>query len=156
MGFMDRVSRVMAGSAVQPAAAGPLSRAYIECKRRAEQLLRHADMAPQAYSIEGLRALAEAEEAQAGRLREALHAHGASIPAVTPPVVSGAASHWGRLVQDLEAHRRSVQELRETAMHLAEDLPDLSRLFDQLCSEDMVHCERLRALIARADPQADD
>jgi rubrerythrin len=46
--------------------------------------------------------------------------------------------------------------LRELAGHFAETLPSTAALFDDLCREETTHCERLRALIARADPQALD
>jgi len=113
-------------------------------------------MAPQAYSAQGLKELADAEETQAERLRAALSAAGHAIPAVPASRSSGAPSHWARLVQDLEAHRMSARHLRELAVHFAEDLPSTADLFDQLCREEIGHCERLRALIARSDPQALD
>ena len=59
-------------------------------------------------------------------------------------------------MQDLEAHRLSARRLRELAVHFAESLPTTAALFDELCREEVTHCERLRTLIARADPQALD
>jgi hypothetical protein len=114
-------------------------------------------MAPQAQGTVGLAELAAAEANQAERLRHALRAAGHAVS--TAPAVSlppGALNHWARLVQDLEAHRTSTLGLRELAVHFAETLPDTAALFDELCREEHVHCERLRGLIARADPQALD
>lgn len=159
MGMLDRISRLVVGSSAATVhdAAEALRRGYVDCVTRARQLRRHAEMAPQAHGVEGLTELAAAEEAQAERLREALRAAGQAlptVPAAAPP--SGALNHWGRLVRDLEAHRASARRLRELAVQFAETLPDTAALFDDLCREEQVHCERLRGLIARADPQALD
>ena len=134
-----------------------MAQSYCDCTRRAAQLLRHAGMAPQQQSAEGLKQLAAAEEEQRDRLRQAIEAAGAPVPSAAPePLSHGALNHWARLVQDLEAHRGAVQRFRELAIHFAESIPKTAGLFDVLCREEMAHCEDLRALIARADPQALD
>jgi hypothetical protein len=159
MGVLDKLSRLVAGSTVAPryAAVDALSRCYVECAQRARGLALHADLAPHAYSAEALRELAAAEDTQAGRLRDALRAAGAEAPDLPDmPPLPGALKRWGRLVQDLETHRSSARRLRELAVHFADSLPATAALFDELCREESVHCERLRTLIARADPQALD
>ncbi len=134
-----------------------LRECYVDCVRRSQLLSRHAEMAPQAYSMEGLRRLAAAEASQAERLRAALQAAGVAIPPPPPDTLpSGALNHWARLVQDLEAHRLAFRRLRELAVRLAASFPSTAELLDQLCREEHEHCEALRALIARADPQALD
>ncbi len=134
-----------------------LTQCYIECTQRARRLARHAELAPHAYSAAALTDLATAEAAQAQRLLDALRAANAEVPDVAgPPPLPGALNLWGRLVQDLEAHRLSARRLRELAVHFAENLPTTATLFDELCREESTHCERLRTLIARADPQALD
>ena len=159
MSMLEKISRLVVGSRAATAhdAIDALHRCYVACVARASQLSRHAAMAPQAQGAEGLAELAAAEEKQAEQLRDALRAAGhvvSTAPAVSLP--PGALNHWARLVQDLEAHRTSTQELRELAVHFAETLPDTAALFDHLCRVEHVHCERLRGLIARADPQALD
>ena len=159
MSMLERISRLVVGSRAATAhdATGALRQCYVDCVARAAHLSRHAEMAPQAQAAEGLAQLAAAEAKQAERLRDALRAAGEAVPAasaaVRPP---GALNHWARLVHDLEAQRSSEQGLRELAVHFAETLPDTAALFDELCREEHVHCERLRGLIARADPQALD
>jgi hypothetical protein len=138
-------------------AVAALTDCYFGCTQRALRLARHAERAPQEFSAAALKELSLAEDTQAGRLRDALRAADAEIPNVPePPPLPGALSLWGRLVQDLEAHRDSARRLRELAVHFAESLPTTAALFDELCREESLHCERLRALIARADPQALD
>jgi hypothetical protein len=157
MGILGRISRLVTGGAAAYDATEALRHFYVDCVTRARQLARHADMAPQAYSVESLKELAAAEEKQAERLRAALRAAEVLIPSVpTEPLPGHALNHWGRLVQDLEAHRSSMRRLRELAVHFAEALPATAQLFDELCREETAHCEQLRTLIARADPQALD
>jgi phage shock protein A len=104
-----------------------------------------------------LKQLAAAEEDQRDRLRQALEAVGAPAPPVASELLPRRAlNHWARLVQDLEAHQEAVQRFRELAMRFAESFPRTAGLFDELCREEETHCEDLRALIARADPQALD
>lgn len=159
MSMLEKISRLVVGSRTATAheATAALRQCYIDCAARADQLSRHAEMAPQAQGAEGLAELAAAEVKQAERLRDALRAAGENLPAAPAATLPpGALNHWARLVQDLEAHRASERRLRELAVHFAEALPDTATLFDELCREEHVHCERLRGLIARADPQALD
>jgi len=159
MSMLDRVSRLVVGSraATVHDAADVLRQCFVDCVTRARQLRRHAEVAPQAHGVEGLTELAAAEEAQAERLRDALRAAAQALPPIpSSSPAPGALNHWARLVQDLEAHRASARRLRELAVHFAETLPDTATLFDDLCREEQLHCERLRGLIARADPQALD
>ena len=160
MGVLQRFSRLVSGGSEAEAkldAVTALNQCYIDCLHRSQLLAHHAEMAPQQAAADALRELATAESGQAERLREALRAAGA-----TPPTVSafeptgGALNHWARLVQDLQLHREAVRHLRELAVRFAETLPATATLFGQLCDEDAVHAERLRTLIARADPQALD
>ena len=159
MGVFNRLSRLVIGGfgAATEDLALALAQSHLDCARRAAQLLRHAEMAPQQHSAEVLRQLAAAEEGQRGRLRQALDAAGAPVPPPTPePPLRGALSHWARLVRDLEAHRDAAQRFRELAIRFAEPFPKTAELFEALCQEEVTHCEDLRALIARADPQALD
>jgi hypothetical protein len=159
MGMLEKLSRFVVGgqAGVVHDATAILQACYVGGVQRARQLGRHAEMAPQAYATDGLQDLATAEEKQTERLRDALRAANAPVPTVpTESLPPGALNHWARLIQDLEAHRASARQLRELTVHFAESLPSTAELFDQLCREEMDHCERLRTLIARADPQALD
>ena len=159
MGVLEKLSRLViggnAGTASEAIAA--LIQSYIDCARCTAQLVRHAELAPQRYSADALRLLASGEAKQLERLRQALEAAGADVPSVSSGSPSRSAlNHWARLLQDLEAHRRSTQRLRELAIRFAETFPQTAGLFEGLCREELLHCEDLRTLIARADPQALD
>jgi len=158
MSWLDRVSRLMgsASAAASHDAIEALKSCYCACVQRARHLRQHAEAAPQEYSANGLRELAVLEEAQVQRLKDALQAVGTSVHPFQPPGEVGGLNHWARLVQDLEDHQRSTREFRQLAMKFAESLPETATLFADLCREEQRHCERLRALIARADPQALD
>jgi hypothetical protein len=159
MGLLDTLSYLIAGHPTNTAAElrASLQVCYVDCFQRAVQLKRHVELAPQRYSMEALKELAGAEERQCDRLRQAIGAAEAPVPAAMPevPTRSGL-NHWARLVHDLEAHRASVQQFREAAVRFAESFPQTAVLLQELCLEEASHCRGLRALIARADPQALD
>jgi len=159
MGVFDTLSRLFSGGeAVTPReAAAALVQAYSDCVSRAVQLERHAEMAPQPSGEQALRRLAAEDVAQGVRLRQAIEAAGTHPPlpaAESAPRVG--LNHWARLVQDLDAHRRCVLQSRELALRLAARLPHTAALFESLYQTELGHCEELRKLIARADPQALD
>jgi len=72
----------------------------------------------------------------------------------TVPVTEVPLNHWARLVSCLDAHRATVEMLREAARTCGDELPATAALFEEWRDIEVMHCERLRALIARADPQA--
>ena len=157
MGMLDKLSRLVMGGGPQREATAALQECYRLSVVRAQQLRQHAAVAPQGYSGESLKDLAADEERQTQRLRDALRAAEQALPPVlTEAPATGALNHWARLVQDLQMHRDSARRLRELAMRFAETLPSTAELFDQLCRQEVTHCEHLRGLIARADPQALD
>jgi hypothetical protein len=159
MGLLDTLSHLIAGHSTNAAAQlrAALEGCYVDCFHRAVQLKRHAELAPQRYSMEALKELANAEERQCDRLRQAIEAAGAPVAAAMPEVLARSGSnHWARVVRDLEAHRASVQQFREAAVRFAEPFPQTAALFQELCVEETSHCRNLRALIARTDPQALD
>lgn len=157
MGVRDTLSRLLAGDATTASreATAALVLSYIDCVRRTAQLERHADMAPQQCSMQALKNLASADAQLCERLRDAVEAAGAAVPPVAPePPPRGALNHWARLIHDLEAHRLAVQQFRELGLRLAPGFAQTAALFESLCRAEAIHCEDLRGLIARADPQA--
>lgn len=159
MRLAHTLSRLLTGSLAGDAqdAHEALRASYVACVQRALQLRRHADLAPQEAGAEGLADLAAAEDRQAARLRQAIASAGLAVSDVTSlPRPTAGLNHWARLVQDLEAHRAAEARFQELAVRFADAAPDLAALFDALGREERTHCERLRALAARADPQAID
>ncbi|MBP1687203.1 MAG: hypothetical protein H6Q33_3346 [Deltaproteobacteria bacterium] len=159
MGVLDTLSYLLAGddTAASRDAAAALMRSYIDCARRTAQLERHAKMAPHTGGAQALERLAAEDADQGLRLRRAVEAAGASLPSMAAELPQrDGLNHWARLVDDLDAHQRCVMQARELALRLAARLPQTAALFESLYRAEAIHCEKLRALIARADPQALD
>lgn len=155
MSLLERLARLVGADTSALTTATALASAYRLCVMRAERLQMDSEEAPQESSRVVLRDLAVAEQAQAERLLAALTAAGVPRPDIEPlESQTGTLNHWGRLVGALEAHRQSVQLYREYAVRLADSAPTVGVLMRELCDEETHHCERLRDLIARADPQA--
>ncbi len=158
MGVFETIARFVGSPAALRREVGDaLARCYSATVQNSRRLRQLAERAPQAASAESLSELAASEEALSERLRAALKAAGTSAPAAQGgPESAVASNHWGRLVQALEAQRKLVQTLREDTAEFAESFTATAQLFDELRIVESMHCERLRALIARADPQAMD
>ena len=160
MPWQDTLVRMVTGNrrpTVMHEAIPELQRAYADLLQRAVQMRQHAENAPNHLNQEELRRLAEEEEAEATRLGEAIVALGGQLSKVVSEALpAGTLNHWGRLVQDLEAHRVAIRSLREEAIHFAETVPEASVVFERTCLAEDAHAVRLRNLIARTDPHALD
>ncbi len=156
MGVLETIAKFVGSPAARQRQVGDaVARCYAATVQNSRRLHQLAERAPNTASAAGLSELAASEEAVSARLLEALKAAARSAPAIEEaPESATAPSHWGRLVQALEAQRRLVQTLREHTAEFAESFAATAQLFDELRAVESMHCERLRALIARADPQA--
>jgi hypothetical protein len=125
-----------------------------DLEREARRLARHAELAPNASAEGDLSRLAKVQDAIAARLHEALGEKGAAAAAPVEASPPAGLNHWARLVQNLEHARSQRDRLFDAAKErTTEPLGDLAeelalRMDDQVLG--------LRALIARADPQALD
>jgi rubrerythrin len=157
MAWRDTLARLIHGESDTPphGVIPELQKAHASLARQAEQLRRHAQASPNQLNLQHLTALAQDEQDQARRLVETLAGHGATPDSEGIPAVSeGALNHWGRLGQDLEAHRTTARHLREQAIYFSGTQPAIAKLFGDLAHREDAHALRLRDLIARADPQA--
>lgn len=157
MSFMEKLARLVGTpAALQREVGGALADCYVVAAVNSKRLQQDAEYAPNEASAQGLKDLAASEEALSQRLLEALKAAGKPSPKIEIPNTPRASSHWGRLVQALEAHRALVQAMRDHAAEFVDTFPATAQLFEELRAIESMHCEGLRALIARADPQAMD
>lgn len=154
--MLQRLGRfVVGGSGATKDAATALRQTYADALERLALLELHTELAPQEYSRQALASLAAATRQQIDRIRGLLRQRGVGLPpSLQTADRSTSLNHWARLVQDLELHRGSTRHLRELCVHLADADEEVSRFFDDLSQEDYHSCECLRAMIARADPQA--
>ena len=63
-------------------------------------------------------------------------------------------NHWARLRQALDQHREVRQRMREVAIALEDTNPPVSQALSEIGREEDRVIDRLRDLIALADPQA--
>jgi hypothetical protein len=126
------------------------------CADQTQRLAAAAAQAPTAGAEEELRGLAAAQDELTASLAAAL-AQRAAAPAVAMPalVLNGAArNHWARLVAALEACRAARAELARTTPRLTEADASLAPVWETVDRRYERESLALRALIARADPQA--
>ena len=157
MGLMGKLTRVLIGDAEGEVeeTIPRLREMYYRSVQRARQLARHAEMAPHEAGQRSLTELAAEEQDQAERLRrKVLELGGFAGDVQQAPEPTGTLNYWGRLVRDLEAHRDAIRRLIELATELSENQPETADFLRNLAREEELHAERLRALIARSDPQA--
>jgi hypothetical protein len=119
-----------------------------------DRLYRVAALAPNPTMQAEIAPVVARAESVLQRVRDLVRDFG---PVRTPPgpnVRPDGQNHWARLLEALEQHREVRQRLREISISLEETNPTLSHaLSDVRRDEDRV-IERLRDLIAHADPQA--
>jgi hypothetical protein len=116
-----------------------------------------ASLAP-TDSVEGeLTSLAAEERSMAERLATALAEAGVPAPRAheEPPSLAGN-NHWARLTRSLDDHRAARRNFLELSIRLSDIDRQLANVLRDLCAEEVAHLERLRDMIARADPQALD
>lgn len=125
---------------------------------QAERLSAAAAQAPTAGAEGELRTLTAEASALAADLTRALDGRGpASQPGQPPPALNGATrNHWARLVAALEACRETRAQLLRTTPRLLELDGSLAALLEAWLHRLDTELVALRALIARADPQALD
>jgi len=132
-------------------------RFYVDAMHRAAQLRAQAGTAPHAAGRDGLRQLAESEDEVARRLGKIIHDLGSFAGDVTrAPEPIGALNYWGRLAQALEAHKAAIKDLLDEATLITDSHPQLADELRALARIEDGHGARLRALIAKSDPQALD
>jgi hypothetical protein len=158
MGMLEKLGRFVVGgrNAIEDPTAALLE-AYQDAHERMRMLQEHAALAPQEQSRQVLENLAQEAAQQIDRLRTALRERDIGlVPQPAPAAARASMNHWERLVQDLERHQASSARLRDVAMEFASSHPSAAAFLRRLGEEDARTCERLRHLIARADPQALD
>jgi hypothetical protein len=124
---------------------------------QAQRLGAAAAQAPTAAAEGELHALAADRGAQTAALAHALEERAAAVemPAAPAPVLNGAArNHWARLVAALEACREERAQILRATPRLLELDGELAELLDAVLRALDAELLALRAMIARADPQA--
>jgi rubrerythrin len=130
---------------------------YTAARHRQQQLRQQAEMAPHDAGRQGLLRIAEEEREVAEHLRRIIQSLGSFAGEVShAPEQLGALNYWGRLVQVLEAHREAIKALLDEATRITDGQPELADELRAVARLEEGHAVRLRALIAKSDPQALD
>jgi hypothetical protein len=155
MTWADRLLRLAGGDRTGEVAEH-LHGMHRHCTEQAQRLAAAAAQAPTAGAEEALRDLAARQADLATALAAALAQRQAPAAASAPaPVLNGAArNHWARLVAALEACRAARSELARATPRLIEADASLAPLLEIVDRGYERESLALRALIARADPQA--
>lgn len=130
---------------------GPL---YTALSGLSAQLAGQAQMAPTAPLDDELGKLGHDVGAQAKRIQALLVERQLALPEAGSAVAVAQPSHWARLVQDLEQLREVRRQLLDAYARLNEVDPALAGELEDCGHRVEGQLQRLRSLIARADPQA--
>jgi hypothetical protein len=123
----------------------------------AQRLAACAQHAPNQNAEQDLGVLVQSANTLVVALAQALQARGGPTGGAGAPLLNGAArNHWARLVAALEACREARARVLRHTPRLLELDPALVELLRQLGDGLDQQLDGLRALIARADPQAID
>jgi hypothetical protein len=154
MTWADRLFRLAVGDP-QREIAQSLAAIQQRAAAQEQRLLTAAEQAPTAAAENELRALAARQRDLAAAVAAALQARGAA-PAVRsgPPSNGASRNHWTRLVTALEGGQAARAQLVRDTAHLLELDAELATLLQTLLAGLDAELLALRALIARADPQA--
>lgn len=155
MGVLAQFARLL-GAKPSHDGAEALRAAYEAAAKRTRLLVLHSELAPQESSAEVLKELAERSRRQEAQLASALRELGHPLAEGPAREVDTNQNHWQRLVLDLDLQRAAIDDLREVALASSNRAPRRAALFEQLCRDCEGIRDRLRALIARADPHAHD
>jgi hypothetical protein len=155
MTWAERLLRLTGGGRTSEIVA-QLQAMHQRSSAQEQRLAAAAAQAPTAGAEHELGALAAAREQLTAALAGALAERGGTPDAGgPPPVLNGAArNHWARLVAALEAGRQARAHLALTQPSLVELDPALEGLLQSVDRGSHRESLALRALIARADPQA--
>jgi hypothetical protein len=155
MSWADRLLRLAIGDP-KDEVVEQLARMHQRAVDQGRRLEAYAAQAPNAAAETELQALAAERRTQVDGLAAALQVSNAPEPSAGPPIVpNGAArNHWARLVAALEACRTERAETLRATPRLLELDPTLAPVLESSLRSLDAELLALRALIARADPQA--
>lgn len=157
MSWADRLRRLTVGDP-QRQVVEPLVAIHRRSAAQGERLASAAAQAPNAAAERELHALASEEAKLSAAVAQALSERNA-VPVAVPSSASNgvvARNHWGRLVAILQACQAARAQLLLDTPRLLELDPPLADLLRPLLRALDTEVVDLRAMIARADPQAID
>jgi hypothetical protein len=131
-----------------------LRAAYLETLRVARQLREHAGRMPYPAMATEVERLAAEADGHVAELAAALRGLGGDADRDVAAVPREGRNAWARLTTDLADLQSLHRHYTEMALHYDVDFPDVAGTLDRLARVTVRMEQRVRALIARADPHA--
>ena len=131
-----------------------LGHRYVREKQQAMRYRQHAERMRYPQFRDTLFALAAEEENHAQELAEKIAALGEKPPEVIPIHVAREPNSWFYLRTDLEEEERCAGELKTELPTLSEAFSDVAELLERIEIAGKSHRTKVRAMLARSDPQA--
>jgi rubrerythrin len=130
-----------------------LRQRYVDEKQHAARLNQHAEKMRYPQFREALRRIAADESKHADWIAKKIQALGGMLPPVTE-VRSQQKNSWQCLLEDLEEERRCSADLEDDMLAIRSDYPDVDELLGRIDEEERKHCDEIREMLMRSDPQA--
>ena len=130
-----------------------LARRYVEERQHIARFTQHAEHMQYSPFRHKLLAIAAAETEHADCLAEKIISLGGRLPDV-PAVASATRTSWQYLLEDLTEEHLCAGKLFEEARELREELPAVSELLEHIYYDESAHCNELRNMLMRSDPQS--
>lgn len=140
------------GEEYHPALAILRSR-YADERQHAAQLTQHAQKMQYPQFREALLRIGADEARHADWIAEKINELGGSLPGELT-IQSTDKNSWHYLLDDLEEERRCSADLETEMLTIASDYPQIVKLLERIDQEEHKHCEELREMLMRSDPQA--
>jgi len=118
----------------------------------ANQIERHAAVAPYTHVTKILKQMADEKRGVAKQLRDAFPGYYYVEPEVSE--MRSGNNHWERLNRDLMDQRELETRLWEEGTVLAEKHPEMSSRLSEIGRKEAIHRETILDLLVKADPQA--
>lgn len=134
-------------------AADILTRRYIEESQHVARLTAHAQRMQYPQFRLKLLAIVAEEIEHVNLIAEKLEQMGARPPDV-PAISTGAKNSWQYLLDDLTEQQRCAEELFDQARSIREEFPDIAELLERIHRDGKRHCEIIRDMLMRSDPQS--
>lgn len=132
-----------------------LSTRYAGERQHAARFTEHAHKMQYPQFRDALLRIAADESKHAGWIAEKINELGGALPpelaiAITPTQRNS----WQYLLDDLEEERLCGAELETELLAVGSDYPEVAELLQRIDDEEHKHCDAIREMLMRSDPQA--
>ena len=130
-----------------------LNQIYVQKSHHAALFKQHAENMQYPQFRDKLLAIATDEAEHAESLAGKIKLLGGRVPDVAK-ITDTEKTSWQYLLEDLNTERQSAAALIQQAQSLREEIPSVADLLEQIYQNSEKHCESLRQMLMRSDPQS--